>query len=131
MEEVGETLRRLPFPVNGAPSSKVVFWPEVLRPYWEVHNSANDIGEEVRTRESRLRATPAQIERTDEALPWLYWVRDPRHRAVVLLRAMGHSWRRVSRIVGGCSHETARGWERNAIEAITDSLNKAGVKRGR
>ena len=126
--DMAETLKRLRFPVNGAPTKRVTVWPEVLRPYWEEHNNAKELGEDVRNTLTRLNASAAQIERMDEVLPWLFYVKDPRHRAVVVLRAMDYSWRRIAERVGICSHETARYWERAAVTRIAESLNRADKK---
>jgi hypothetical protein len=68
---------------------------------------------------TRIRATNAQITALDKILPMFYAIKDTRHRAAVYLRAAWPraGWRRIGAALG-CSHMTARAWERMGIEEI-------------
>jgi hypothetical protein len=77
---------------------------------------------------TRIRATNAQITALDKILPMFYQIKDQRHRAAVYLRAAwtrldkdgkprSAGWRRIGAALG-CSHMTARAWERMGIEEI-------------
>lgn len=110
-DRIGEalrTLRCLPGPVG--PAGHRCGLPDPVRTFWECY--AQEAARLARTPPSAL-----EIDRMDEALPWLWLILDPRHRAVVCLRALGCSWRRVADMVG-CSHEAARQWEPAAIARI-------------
>lgn len=110
-----DTLRRLPFPRNGAPPDHKVQWPDIVRSFWEAYGTAS-------TKVTRVRPTAEAIDRMEDVLPWLFWVGDRKRRHVVMLRALGLGWRKIGCIVA-CSHETARYWERNAVRHIADVLN--------
>jgi hypothetical protein len=71
--------------------------------------------------ETRISATPEQLRalREIEEGAWLYRLADLRHRRAVFLKAYhpNAGWRRIGWLLG-CSHETARTWERQGIEEI-------------
>jgi hypothetical protein len=78
---------------------------------------------------TRIQATNAQITALDRVLPLFYRVTDTRHRAAVWLRAAWPKagWRRIGAALG-CSHMTARAWERMGIEMIARGYDaKKGV----
>jgi hypothetical protein len=68
---------------------------------------------------TRIRATNAQITALDKILPMFFKIKDIRHRQAVWLRAAWPraGWRRIGHALG-CSHMTARAWEKMGIEAI-------------
>ena len=120
LAEAMDTLRRLRFPQHGAPPALRSTMPEPIRSYWEAYNMTG-------ARQRLAPARPAAITRMDEALPWLYRIDPPKHRAAVCLRAIGMSWRRIADIVGGTSHETVRQWEATAIAGLAGWLNRTGA----
>lgn len=135
--DAAKTLSRLPFPRHGAPAGLRINWPEVApttkqsrKNAWEETVAALEAGRAIaEEREPRQTPTPAQIDRMDIVLTWIYWLTDGRDRAVLLLRALGLSWRRIGQAVG-CSHEHARELERRAIRQIIDGLNcNEGAKK--
>jgi hypothetical protein len=82
---------------------------------------------------TRIRATNAQITALDKILPMFYQIKDQRHRAAVYLRAAwtrldkdgkprSAGWRRMGHALG-CSHMTARAWERQGIEAVVRAID--------
>jgi hypothetical protein len=77
---------------------------------------------------TRIQATNAQITALDKILPMFFQIKDIRWRKAVWLRAAWTrldkdgkprtaGWRRIGAALG-CSHMTARQWERQGIEAI-------------
>jgi|SRR5579871_1674558 len=96
LEDAALTLRRLPFPANGAPSGHRVAWPEIVRRTW--HDAAKG------TRNRPPLPDMASVTRMDEALNWLLFLvpgnlaiggRRERLLEVVWARALGVSWRRL------------------------------------
>jgi hypothetical protein len=77
---------------------------------------------------TRTQATNEQISKLDKVLPWLYVKMDPRWRKAVYLRAAWPKagWRRIGAELG-CSHVTARAWERQGVEAIAKALSQPGA----
>ena len=86
LTEAADTLRRLPFPRNGAPVELRAAWPDVVHDWMAYgYNPARS-----------LRAAPSQeaISRLDEVLSWLHWLnRD--QRVIVWARAQGWTWRKI------------------------------------
>jgi hypothetical protein len=78
---------------------------------------------------TRLQATNEQISKLDRVLPWLYIKMDPRWKRAVWVRAdwtdpvtgRAAGWRRIGAELG-CSHTTARVWERQGVEQIAKAL---------
>jgi hypothetical protein len=72
---------------------------------------------------TRIRATNAQITALDKILPMFFKIKDIRHRQAVWLRAAWPKagWRRIGHALG-CSHMTARAWERQGIEAVVRAI---------
>ena len=124
LAEAMDTLRRLRFPTHGAPPTLRSTMPEPIRSYWEAYNMTG-------ARQRLGPARPAAITRMDEALPWIYQIDPPKHRAAVCLRAIGLSWRRIADIIGGTSHETVRQWDAAAISGLVSRLNGADASRRR
>jgi hypothetical protein len=120
--EAFETLRLLPFDRNARPSACLTLWPDVVR----------DVVEAYGYRRERLRRQPSasEIQRMDEALPWLFFVTDPKQRKAVVAVALRYRLRGIGRALG-CSHETIRNWERRALKAISDALNRQAAVRDR
>ncbi len=91
LEEAAQTLRRLP--ATGCfPQGHKAQWPEVLRDFWVEWNVRGEGEKEAFADERnrvRLSPSPAQIERMDDALMWLYYIKQPRHRMVVFARSLG------------------------------------------
>jgi hypothetical protein len=83
---------------------------------------------------TRLQATNEQISKLDRVLPWLYIKMDPRWKRAVWVRAewtdpvtgRAAGWRRIGAELG-CSHVTARAWERQGVEQIAKAIGQPGV----
>ncbi len=131
LNEAAQTLRRLPFPRHGAPPRDYrTHWPEVVRTFWEVHNIALQSGEEIKTKvtpidrgEIRIRPSPAAIARMDEAIPWLYYILDPRHRRVVFARSLGLGCTRLAKQTG-MHRNTIATWYDSGLSTIAQSLTR-------
>lgn len=131
LTEAMDTMRRMRFPANEVPSTKVAACIEFARTRAELEALLLDgLGD---TKAFVAAPTPKQLRSLDETLPWLYAVMDWRHRIVASLRASGMSWRSVAAKVNqeiarrtggeGISYETARRWEEKAVDQIVKALN--------
>lgn len=113
MEEAALTLRRLPNPAGSGPKGFGQSWPEYVR----------DAKHAYGYHEVRIRVVPsaAEIQRMDECIDWLRFVK-PDDARIVWLRAEGWRWRQVC-IQAGCVRQTA--WRRwvAALQAIANHLN--------
>lgn len=125
LSDAARTLKALPasgcFPQNGA-----IYWPEVVRGFWEVWNALDDADSRKRYAEDRnyVRVPPraAAIDKMDEALRWLAWVADRRHVRVLWASAIGVKPGRLAREMG-VSRELVRIWRRQALDQIVCRLN--------
>ncbi len=113
--DVAQIIKRTRFPANGAPADARSGWPEVVRD-WHGYGW------------TQATATPEpptkrEIDLAETVIPWLYFVKQPRMRAVVFARALGMGWRRVGDNVG-ISHETARYLHRHAIDQMLCAVKK-------
>ena len=120
-----ETLSRLPLPRNAFPASLSSAWPDVIRSVSEAYGYH-------RARSRPAAPTPQNIRRMDEALEWLWYVKQPEHRRAVFVTSMAWrgskgNWRPISlrkaaRILD-VSHETVRLWRDHGIDRIVRGLN--------
>lgn len=121
MEEAALTLRRLPNPPGSGPKGYGQSWPEY------VHEAKHAYG----YHETRMRVIPsaAEIQRMDECIDWLRFVR-PEDARIVWLRAENCRWRQVC-IQAGVVRQTA--WRRwvAALQTICNHLNKQEKLRRR
>ena len=101
LKSAARTLRHLPLPKNGKPSTMQAAWPEIVQD-WLAYGWQD-------ARLARVQPSAAQIDELDETLQWLHWLtRD--QRMVLWGRAQGWTWRQ--------------------LEALDDHTRPAG-KRGR
>ncbi len=136
LEDAGRTLMMLPMPKDGMPAGNRAAWPDVLQGFWDQMGLAEEGSVEerqealARVRNAvTLRASPAAVERLDEVLGWLWYIRTPRYRRVVAARMQinprtethRYSWRRLARETGH-SHETLRRWFNDGIDEILEGL---------
>ncbi|CAO99347.1 hypothetical protein D9623_33715 (plasmid) [Azospirillum brasilense] len=131
LAEAMDTMRRMRFPANEVPSTKVAACIEFARTRAELEALMLDWLGDVKALVAA--PTPKELRSLDETLPWLYAVTDWRHRIVASLRASGMSWRSVAAKVNheiarrtggeGISYETARRWEEKAVDQIVKALN--------
>lgn len=114
LAEAMSVIRRLPDDALSRPSTQLARWPDV------VHDLAEAYGY------GRARAvalpTPAEIDRLDQTLPWLFLIACGQQRLAVIGVAMGLNLRVIARTFG-CSHETVRQRERAGIAALLRALN--------
>src|SRR3546814_16133261 len=85
-----QTLRRMCMPAASFPAGDGSAWPDVVQDFWEVYGQHG-------THVTRIRQSPAAIQRMDLVLEWLSWVDDTQQRRALLLRAIPLSWRKVGR----------------------------------
>ena len=129
MEEACETLARTPIPEGAWPSSHRSWWPPILRNFWEIVNSMNELerrdwmNERNRT---RLQPSPQQIQRMDDALQWLWHVKRPRDAQALLAKCSGLSLRKIT-AADGRSHEGIRIAIDRALGQIATALQREGV----
>ena len=111
-----ETLRRMRMPSGSFPAGYGSGWPDVVQDFWEVYGQH---GPKI----TRIRPSPAAIQRMDLAIGWFHWIADHRQRRALVLRAIPLSWRAVGRAMG-CNKDTAIRLERRAVEAIVARLTQ-------
>src|SRR3546814_13307069 len=104
-----QTLRRMCMPAASFPAGDGSAWPDVVQDFWEVYGQHG-------THVTRIRPSPAAIQRMDLVLEWLYWVDDTQQRRDVMLRAIPLSWRKVGFLMGLTKASAVRpagqaGWE--------------------
>ena len=124
LREASSTLRRKPLERHSIPDTLRSCMPEPVIGFWEMFNQLTDQEREERQREiNRTKTLPssAQISRMDEALRWLFWLKDPRNRQVVMGVARGHSYRRVAGFDGRDPKTIKAIWQRSC-EQIADIL---------
>ncbi len=113
MREAAWVLRRMCHTGIVLPSSKTGYWPEVVR-------TAYDYPANLALRPAI--PSPQEIDRMDEAIPWLFKIDHKRDRAVVWARAMGYPWRKISRL-DGRSARTLRRKYSDLLEHIANQLS--------
>lgn len=135
LASVMDTLRRMRFPSDQMPSTKVAAGFEIARTpqeLWDLLRYAEP------PPERPAAPTPRELQEMDDTLPWLFAVMDWRHRLAASLRASTTrdgkqtSWRAVAaklseelhRMGGkGIDHKTAARWEERAVSEIVASLS--------
>lgn len=125
LQEAARTLKALPatgcFPHNGA-----IWWPDVVRSFWDIWNSLDDDDSRKRYADDRNRAKvaplPSAITAMDEALRWLGWIQDRRQIRALWGLALGARPGRVARELG-VHRSTLAGWKREALDRIVRRLN--------
>ena len=108
------------------PRGYSVRWPEVAQDFWAAHNNARELGEKVNTRVAVLPPEPHDIDTMDQAIPWLYWIRDKRIRDACLLYGELDSYELVA-INLGMSKEWCRKADQAGI-AIIMAMLKRGAR---
>ena len=82
-------------------------WPEIkLTPRELSRQEAEPI---------RLRPLPDAIDRAEETLSWIQWIK-PEHRNLVWLRAHKFSWREIARRTGFPKTTAERHWQNTLAE---------------
>lgn len=118
LQEACDTLRRLLFPRDGAPSTKIASSPNVVQDYWTAYARSE-------AKVTRVRPTMAEIDRMDVVLPWFYLIDGKLERRVVWLRSVPLGLRKVGRILG-VSHEHVRELEGRAMRTLVERLGAPG-----
>src|SRR3546814_4688332 len=90
LRDAMQTLRRMRMPSGSFPAGYSSAWPDVVQDFWEVYGQHA-------THVTRIRPSPAAIQRMDLVFEWLYWIEDQRQRRAAVLRAIPLSWRKVGR----------------------------------
>lgn len=128
LEEAAATLKALPMPKGGRPAGHRVAWPEMVQSVWEAYNGLSEFEIHERQRDlnaqkTRVTPTAEQITRMDEALDWLYYIKQPLHRRVVFARAMGVGATKLARELD-VHRNTIGNWYEHGIERILISMNR-------
>lgn len=137
LQDAMTTLRRIPFPKNGAPRLDRSHWPEVVRSMadragWIVGADSLDHLLANEADRNRVRFVPSsrQVHAMEECLEWLHHIKDRRHRKVVFARSHVHpdSGRHFTKYTSlarhmGVHQYTLRRWYRDGIIAIVRALN--------
>jgi len=120
MEEAATTLKRMPGIKR--PSGHRSHWPEWLR---DAHLAYGyDAAQEDLDAKSRIHPTPEQIDRMDEAVPWLQHVSIDEGRAI-WARANGATWRRCARLFGASDPRTGQKRVMDACMVISQCVTRA------
>lgn len=95
LEDAGRTLMMLPMPARGMPGQASSAWPDYAQRYWDVFGHAEQDESDTEARREaaadeindvRVQASNRAIDRLDEVLSWLWWVKDARYRRVIVAR---------------------------------------------
>jgi hypothetical protein len=106
------------------PRIAVTPWPEIARDFWEAHNNALAVGETITVRQITLPPEPGDFDMMDQAIPWLYWIKDPRIRNTCLLYGELGTYALVADVIG-MSETWCRHAEQQAVMIIVHMLNRA------
>lgn len=129
LEEACRTLQRLPMPRHGKPREFGNYWPDTILDFWAMWNALDQDEKDERAKNlnrTRIMATPQQITEMDEALAWLNYILDPRHRRVVFARALGIRPSKLTKVCGVHRH-TIRNWCESGVARITTALNDCTI----
>lgn len=139
LREACATLRRLPMPRHGIPAGNRSNWPEIVRDVADRAGYGSGDGtkgkntrqerDDERNR-TRLNPTNEQIAEMDEALAWLFLIRDKRKCKVVFARSHVHEesgrcltrYTKLAREMGAHAY-TLRRWYRRGIRDICEGLS--------
>ena len=149
LEDAGRTLMMLPMPPRAMPSGARSAWPDVLQRFWDVAGVADKGTFEERQKALALvhnavtlRASRAAVTRLDEVLGWLWWVKDSRHRRVIVARMQiyplsdlsdragrhVYSWRRLMPVFQTSLWHLQQ-WHKEGIEDILGGLYAESCRR--
>jgi hypothetical protein len=145
LEAAGRTLMALPLPKGALPASVKSRWPEAVHgiedAFAALVGSAEQVKEDFAAERNRTRISPSarEVAQMDEALQWLWYLRDPKKRRLCIARALIHpiserhivSYRKLGRLFG-LHHDTIRIWHDRALSEIAQALTRdKGVKKHR
>ena len=125
LEEACGTLQRLPMPRHGRPREFGNYWPDTILDFWAMWNALDQDEKNEREKDlnrTKIWATPQQITEMDEALTWLNYILDPRHRRIVFARALGIRPFKLTKECG-VHRNTITNWCESGVARITTSLN--------
>src|SRR3546814_17468280 len=91
-------------------------------PIWEVYGQHG-------THVTRIRPSPAAIQRMDLVLEWLYWVDDTQQRRAVMLRAIPLSWRKVGRSMDISKADRQSGVQGRSVSVRVDLGGRRSTKK--
>ena len=97
-EECVWVLHRMP---DGGGSSSIGYWPKIIYTQQELNRQP--------PRPLRLRPLPDAIDRCEETLKWILYVREE-YRNIIWLRAYRTPWREISRQTGFTRTSAQRYW---------------------
>jgi hypothetical protein len=121
--EAARTMRRLSLTPRDKPMDYVSAWPDMVQSVWEA--GLDPEGKPVRPRPARIRPSPAQIDRMNEAIEWLFALEAERRR-LVWARAMRVRWKQLEFEFG-----QSRQWlSRRYKDALLDIVVRIGAGRG-
>lgn len=136
LEDAGRTLMMLSPPARGRPAPPRSAWPEYGQTFWDVFGHADEDETEDR-REIlasqinfvRIHASQKAVDRLDEVLGWLWYIKVPRERRAVFARMLTHpvgdrpvhSWAKIARNMGA-DRRTVKNWYTSGVDAIVVGL---------
>ena len=126
LNEAMRTLHLLPKADGGGGGGSSM--PDPITSLWEQELMWLDLTREERKERMQalnrtiLSPTTEQITQMDEAIVWLYWLKDPRNQKVVSARAMGFSYGKISQKDGRTRQRLQQVWV-ESCEWLADMLN--------
>lgn len=144
MEAAGRTLLALPMPKDGLPRDARSHWPEVVRSmqdtFFALVGASDQIKEDHAADRHGVRIAPTAraVAGMDEALQWLWLIKDARKRRLCMARALVHpvsdrhlvSYAKLGRIFG-LHRDTMRIWHDRALAEIAMALTRENVPKTR
>lgn len=143
-EAAGRTLLALPMPQRALPQDARSRWPDPVRgmqdAFFALVGASDQIKEDHAALRHDVRAAPSAraVAEMDEALQWLWLIKDPRKRRLCMARALVHpvserhivSYGKLGRIYG-LHRDTMRIWHDQALAEIAMALSRTNVPKKR
>jgi hypothetical protein len=144
LEAAGRTLLAMPMPKGARPRDARSRWPEVVRSmqdsFFALVGASDQIKEDHAAARHGVRIAPTAraVAEMDEALQWLWLVKDARKRRLCTARALVHpvsdrhlvSYAKLGRIFG-LHKDTMRIWHDRALAEIATTLTRDNVQKSR
>lgn len=144
LEAAGRTLLALPLPQRAMPQDARSRWPDPVRglqdTFFALVGSSDQIKEDHAAMRHAVRIAPTAraVAEMDEALQWLWLIKDPRKRRLCMARALVHpvserhiaSYGKLGRIFG-LHRDTVRVWHDRALADIAIALSRENVPKKR
>lgn len=144
LEAAGRALLALPMPQRAMPQDQRSHWPEVVRgmqdTFFALVGASDQIKQDHAAARHGVRVAPTAraVAEMDEALQWLWLIKDARKRRLCMARALIHpvserhlvSYGKLGRIYG-LHRDTMRIWHDRALAEIAMALSRENVPKTR